>query len=324
MESKDITAERPAVRSSAPSAPVPVIWPPRWALAVFGLVTLALFGPSLVALAKHALAVDLHSHVLLIPFISGYLIHTRKDELPRTFAPAIAAAFPFLLAGLGAWAAHRGVFGTLNLSHNDSLALMAFGFVSTVVGGGFLLFGSALMRAVAFPAAFLLFMIPLPDGWVDALETASKFASADASALWFTLSGTPYVRDGVIFQLPTIVIEVAQECSGIRSSWVLFITGVLASNMLLTTTWRRVVLVAIVIPLGILRNGFRIMFIGLLCVHIHPDMIHSFWHKKGGPIFFVMALVPFMAILWWLRRGEVKKLRASAQGPQGISQPPQP
>ena len=42
---------------------------------------------------------------------------------------------------------------------------------------------------------------------------------------------------------------------------------------------------AFVIPLGILRNGFRIFVIGMLCVHIGPYMINSKIHRQGGPSF---------------------------------------
>jgi len=112
------------------------------------------------------------------------------------------------------------------------------------------------------------------------------------------------VRHGTLFELPGIVLRVAQECSGIRSSWVLFITSLLASHVFLRTRWRSVVLVAFVIPLGILRNGFRILVIGLLCVHVGPHMIDSTIHHQGGPLFFALSLVPLSLLLWWLRRQE--------------------
>jgi exosortase/archaeosortase family protein len=105
-----------------------------------------------------------------------------------------------------------------------------------------------------------------------------------------------------VFVLPGIVLEVAQECSGIRSSWVLLITSLLASQMFLKSPWRRAVLVLFVIPLGIVRNGFRILVIGLLCVHIGPHMIDSVIHHRGGPLFFVLSLGPMFLLLWWLRR----------------------
>jgi exosortase/archaeosortase family protein len=83
---------------------------------------------------------------------------------------------------------------------------------------------------------------------------------------------------------------------------VLFITSVLASNLFLQTTWRRIALVAFVIPLAIVRNGFRILVIGLLCVHVGPHMADSFIHQRGGPIFFALSLIPLSFLLFWLRR----------------------
>jgi exosortase/archaeosortase family protein len=122
--------------------------------------------------------------------------------------------------------------------------------------------------------------------------------------MYFNMAGTTLVRHGTVFELPGIVLAVAQECSGIRSSWVLFITSLLASHLFLNTPWRKFVLVAFVIPLGILRNGFRIMVIGLLCIHVGPHMIDSVIHRRGGPVFFALSLVPLFLLAWWLRRQE--------------------
>ena len=82
------------------------------------------------------------------------------------------------------------------------------------------------------------------------------------------------------------------------------ITSVLASHLFLKSPWRRLVLVALVIPLGILRNGFRILVIELLCVHVGPHMIDSINHRQGGPLFFALSLVPLFLLLWWLRHKE--------------------
>jgi exosortase/archaeosortase family protein len=53
-----------------------------------------------------------------------------------------------------------------------------------------------------------------------------------------------------------------------------------------------------------LRNGFRVFVIGLLCVEIGPNMINSLIHRRGGPLFFTLSLVPLFVLLWWLRRTE--------------------
>ncbi len=181
---------------------------------------------------------------------------------------------------------------------------MALAYVSFVAAGGFLFLGTKWMAAAAFPVSFLIFLVPLPDAAVSWLEHASVLASAEAAAMYFGIAGTALVRHGTVFELPGIVMQVAQECSGIRSSWVLVITSLLASHMFLRSPWRRLVLVAFVIPLGILRNGFRILVIGLLCVHVGPEMIDSPIHHRGGPIFFALSLVPLLGLAWWLRHGE--------------------
>src|SRR5437764_8873462 len=111
------------------------------------------------------------------------------------------------------------------------------------------------------------------------------------------------MQTGTVFQLPGITLQVGQECSGIRSSWILLITSVIAAKLFLSKPWSRTALVACVIPLGILRNGFRIMVIGLLCIR-DPDMINSAIHRRGGPIFFALSLIPLLAALWLLRRYE--------------------
>ena len=59
-----------------------------------------------------------------------------------------------------------------------------------------------------------------------------------------------------------------------------------------------------VLPLALLRNGFRVFTIGELCVHYGMRMIDSPIHRKGGPVFFVLSLVPFFLLLVWLRRGD--------------------
>lgn len=266
-----------------------------------GLLTLLFLRP-LSKLMHYAAGSDLNSYIVLVPLVAGYLLYSMRGSLPtpgrRSFGPAL------LLGVLGGAAAAAAIWHSGSLSANDYLSVMALAYAILIAAGGFLWFGTAWMAAAAFPFAFLVFLVPLPDAAVHTLERASALASAEAAALYFALAGTPLVRNGTTFELPGIVLEVAQECSGIRSSWVLFITSTLASYLFLRSPWRRLALVAFVIPLGILRNGFRVFVIGLLCVHVGPHMIDSPIHRQGGPLFFALSLAPLFGFLWWLRHRE--------------------
>ncbi len=279
------------------------------AIGYLGLLTLLFIQP-LTRLMIHAIGTELHSHIVLVPLIFAYLLYLRRGQLPTRARRSNGGAMLLTVTGLAALLA--GFAFRASLSLNDDLGLMALSYVCMVAAGGFFFFGTRWMAAAAFPFVFLIFMVPLPDGAVNWLETASKLASADATDWFFNLTGTPVLRDRTVFQLPGMVIEVAQECSGIRSSWVLFITSLLASHLFLKSPWRQALLVAFVIPLGILRNGFRILVIGLLCVHVGPHMIDSPIHHRGGPFFFALSLIPFFAFLWWLRRGDAGEKGAVA------------
>lgn len=266
----------------------------------FIVVIALLFAQPLASLMRYASEVELHSHIPLVPLVVAYLLFIGPGAHTSAYRTSIGGALLFGVVALGALSA--ALSWREGLSANDHLALMTLSFLSIAGAGGFLFLGAAWMGSVAFPLSFLLFMIPMPDGMTRWLEDASVQASADVAAWFFHVSGTPVLREGTLFALPGIALEVARECSGIRSSWALFISSVLASHLILDGFWRRVVLVMFVIPLAIIRNGFRILVIGLLCVHVGPHMIDSPIHHQGGPIFFAVSLGPLFALLWWLRR----------------------
>src|SRR5262249_18557869 len=127
----------------------------------------------------------------------------------------------------------------------------------------------------------------------------------------FSLSGMSFLRNGLDFQLPTIHLEVAPECSGIHSTLVLFISSLVAGQLFLRSALDRTLLALAVIPLGILRNALRIWTIGGLWVNISRVMIDSPIHRRGGPLFFALSLIPFVLLLLWLRR---RSQRAGSMG----------
>jgi len=268
------------------------------------------FSRPLFGLVRFSIHNDLYSHIVLVPFISIYLAWNDRRALPRRTAPDRRLAASLLAAGTLTIAGYWGaVLSGSILAQEDSLALTTPSFLLFFGGACSLFLGKSTLRVLAFPLAFLIFMVPFPVAVRATLETFLQHSSAVAAYALFKLFGTTVYFDDLMFRLPGINLEVAPECSGIHSSLALFITSVLAGRFFLRTPWKCAVLTLAVIPLAILRNGFRIFTIGELCVQISPDMIDSYIHRHGGPLFFLLSLVPFMILLWLLYKSDRPELK---------------
>jgi exosortase len=116
------------------------------------------------------------------------------------------------------------------------------------------------IRRLAFPLAFLLFMVPLPEVWVYPVVTRLQtFASACAVAILHALD-VPVVRDGNVMQLPGgASLFVAEACSGITSLLSLIPVGVLLARFTQEGRWQRVLLVASVVPAALFGNMIRVI-----------------------------------------------------------------
>ena len=274
----------------------------------FGLATLGLalgFAKPLWGLMQFTRHSEFHSYILLIPFISLYLAWLKRGSLRIRFEPVRKMASVFLAAGilvlLAYWLFLRS---RLMLVEDDYLAVMMISFLLLFCGICGIFLGKEALRAFSFPLALLGFMVPIPTFAMPSINAFLQNGSAAAAQGFFSLSGMPYLKAGLVFQLPDINLEVATECSGIQSSMVLLITGLVAGHLFLRRPWNRAILALLMIPLGLLRNGFRVFTIGELCVRIGPQMIHSPIHYKGGPIFFALSLILLFLLLVVLQRSE--------------------
>ncbi|MBP2676892.1 MAG: eight transrane protein EpsH [Deltaproteobacteria bacterium] len=175
--------------------------------------------------------------------------------------------------------------------------------------------GSGGLRAACFPLLFLFFMIPIPEGILKPIVRFLQAGSAEAAYWMLRAVGVPVFRDGFLFKLPGLTVEVAEECSGIRSGISLFLVGILAGRIFLESGWRRLALAAAVMPITIAKNGLRIVTLSLLGAYVDRQVLSGPLHKAGGIPFFGVALVMLAVVLWALRRGESRKTPRSPRDP---------
>lgn len=272
---------------------------------LFVVVSMAIFAAPLRSLFKFAWESDTFSYILLIPVVGAYFFYEyRKEIFARKDGWHFAGAVPIALA-IPMFAIGTGQADRLGLP--NYLALMTLSCLFLLVGGLGIFYGVAAWKAARFPIFFLLFTAPIPEVLLDKIVVFLQDWSAEVANVFFGVTGVPIYRDGFIFNLPGLTIEVAKECSGIRSSISLFLVSLLAGHLMLRQTWRKAVLTLSIVPIAIVKNAVRIVTLSLLAVYVDPRILGSVAHQRGGiPIFF-LALVLLGCVLVLLRRKDKKE-----------------
>jgi exosortase len=233
------------------------------------------------------------SHIPLIPLISCGLLYLQHKELRVAAKYDAAGAAIFLVPGiLLKFLANY----SLALNQGDSLTVTILALLCFVLAGYVAIFGRAIARETWFALAFLFFCVPLPDALLDRVIYLLQAGSAAVAEFLFDLSGAPFLREGFIFRLPRMSIEVAQECSGIRSSIALIILAVLISHFSFRAFWKKVVFVVAGIMIMLIKNGVRIATLTLLANYVNPDFLYGNLHHRGGIVFFVLGLILLLPV----------------------------
>jgi exosortase len=271
-------------------------------LVLAGLACLMAYGP-VKWLYDSTANREYYSHIVLIPLVSLYLIFQSRKRIFSEVAYSFKAGIPFMVLGAVLYLAGQEVESVL--SHNDFASLMALSAVVFLQGAFMLCFSYPAYKSALFPLLFLVFAIPIPRLMMDGMIYLLQVGSTEFANLLFTASGVPFFREGFAFHLAGMSVEVAKECSGIRSGLALFITAVLAGHLFLRTGWKKILLAVIIFPITMFKNGLRILILTLLGTYVDPRWVtHSSLHTDGGIVFFVLALLLLAPVLLLLRKGE--------------------
>ena len=260
----------------------------------------------LAGLFRGAYGDDTFSYIVFIPLVSLYLLY---EDRKKIFGPVAGSPIPgVVLSSLGVLlylAARKGPVGPSVPVESFALyALSAVLFLAGILG---VLAGAGGLWAARFPLLFLFFMIPIPEVILGPIVRFLQTGSAEVSYWAIRSVGVPIFRDGFLFTLPGLTIEVAEQCSGIRSGISLFLVGILAGHIFLKSGWRKLALAAAVVPITIAKNGLRIVMLSLIGAYVDREVLSGPLHKAGGIPFFGVALVMLAVVLWALRRGESRK-----------------
>jgi exosortase len=280
VQSNEITPREVMLRNVIGRHIKPAI--PFWQAAVLAALSLWLYGPTIYHLVLQWAATDSDfSHGFFVPLFSAFVLWQERRRLseiiPKPSWSGLALiAFALCVLILGQLGAE------LFLARVSMLLLIA-GLVVLFAGWNF-------FRAVFFPWAFLLFMIPIPTLLYNQITFPLQLLASRVAADVLQLLNVPVLREGNVITLPNIVLEVAKACSGIRSLMSLTCLAIIYGYLMERRISIRWALALISLPIAVAANSARIIGTGLMAHYWDPEKAQGFYHIFEGWLVFVVSL----------------------------------
>jgi exosortase len=266
---------------------------PWWTWAVLGALLAGLYGSVAPRLVNQWATDDDYAHGFLIVPLALYFAWDKRAKLATRPVKPSAWGAALLAAGLGLL-----VVGSVGAE----LFLQRASFIVVLGGLVWLTLGTAFLRELAFPLAFLAFMVPLPGIVMNAVAFPLQVFAAQSAAFCMQSAGIPALREGNVIVLASTTLEIAEACSGIRSLQALLALGAVYGYFTQRAVWKRWALVLLSVPIAIASNALRVAGTGLLAHFRGVEAAEGFYHSFAGWIVFVVAFALLLGAGALLRR----------------------
>ena len=255
---------------------------PFWELGVLGLLLLGLYSSVLSQLVVQWWNDPNFSHGFFVPLFSAFVVWQQRARLSRlTPKPSW---FGLVIAAFGMCVLIVGQLGAELFLARSSLLIVLAGLIV-------LFYGWICFRTLLFPWAFLFLMVPIPAILFNQITFPLQLLASRVSAAILPFFGVPILREGNVINLPSMALEVAEACSGIRSLMSLVTLAIIYGYLLEKRVWVRYLLAVASIPIAVAANSVRIIGTGLLVQYWDPEKAEGYFHASWGWIIFVISLI---------------------------------
>jgi exosortase len=252
-----------------------------WAAALIVVLLIAAYYQVLVKLVVDWWEIPDASHGFLVFPFAAYLVWSRRTTLCRTELRPTSSGVAIVAVGLTILV--LGMFGAELFLSRISLLVSLAGLILSFGG-------RKLLAELRFPLLILLLAIPIPAIIYNQITLPLQTLAAKAAAVLLPVFAVPVLREGHVIVLPSMKLEVAQACSGIRSLMSLLTVSILYGYFLETSLWKRTVLALASVPIAVAANCLRIVGTGLCVQYWDPDKALGFFHEFSGWVIFLVSL----------------------------------
>lgn len=263
----------------------------------FGLIFF-LYLPVLISLLGNWIKDPDFSHGFIVAPVSIYLAWQKRSELKTPASPnnwglpiLVLGLILFFLGGLAA-----------------EIFTQRFSLLIVIAGTVLFLFGKHHLKTLAFPIAFLIFMIPLPSILLQKITLPMQLFASGCAYHMLDFWAIPAIREGNVLYLPNVTLNVAEACSGIRSLISLITLATLLAHFKNKALWQRLLIIFSTIPIAIFVNAFRVFLTAFLSYHFGAGVAKGLLHESAGLVLFLVAaiiLYGFSALMDRIRNWEL-------------------
>jgi exosortase B len=184
------------------------------------------------------------------------------------------------------------------VGRSQDILMMDIGSQIFILSGILLLTrGFSVLKVFWFPIFFIIFMIPLPSIFIDAVTQPMKMAVsfvAEHVLYWF---GYPISRTGVILQIGQYQLLVADACAGMHTLISLEALGLLYLSLIKhNSLFRNLMLAILIVPISFTANVIRVMALTLVTYYFGDAAGQGFVHGFAGMVLFIVALGLIMSV----------------------------
>ena len=227
-----------------------------------------------------------YSHGYMIPFVSGYFIWLKKEEIRHIeFNPSWLGVLLVLMAAV------LFLIGEVS----GLFILIHYAFIAVLVGLAYAIMGWHALNIILVPLLFLAFSIPLPYFLEASLSANLQLWSSQMGVAFIRWCSIPVFLEGNIIDLGSYKLQVVEACSGLRYLFPLMSLGFICAYLYDTAFWQRALVFVSTLPIALLMNSFRIGVIGVVVEHWGISVAEGFLHDFEGWVIFLACIAMLFA-----------------------------
>ena len=228
-----------------------------------------------------------YSHGIVVMPVAAAIAYSKRKKLAEMQIQPSGKGNLLLALGLTMFAFSR--WSDVTFLAGLSLVIVVAGLVWTFAGFN-------ILRELAFPIAFLVFMTPPPDFFVEKIGAPLQRASCSYAAMLGGICGFDVQSQGVMLLANGLTFEVDLPCSGIRAINCLTAFSAVLAYLARTKPIGRLGIFLAAIPVAFAANVLRV-FVVIVAANVDamkPDVMK--FHDASGPVVFLLALAVVMFV----------------------------